>query len=382
MRIDAHVHYTPPSLAADLESFAQREPLWGLMLTGGAKSIQGWAEAETMIAEMDAADLDHVILLGEYRLQHDSCVARNNQAIEIIRRWPARVSAFAVLQPADPERAIDELDRCLDAGMRGVGELNPYGCGVRLDDRRFLQVVEACILRQVPLNLHINEAVGHYYPGKSTTPLVHYDQLIGRYPELTLILSHWGGGMLFYELMPEVRKRLRNVYYDCAASPLLYPSEKIFSIALSCVEQHKILYGSDYPLNLYPGKHRQPGFKPFLDEIESLGLPEETLDKILGGNAARLLGLTSAAPAARKEPLAPRARQRADTGAAEITAQMSVQWVAHAWPQTQAVFERYGIAWQDQPVPYWEPIAQAAAAQGYSADQRQRLLEDLRQSLT
>jgi len=48
---------------------------------------------------MDTAEIDRVVLMGEYRRSHDGCVARNDQALAIIRRWPARVAAFAMLQP-------------------------------------------------------------------------------------------------------------------------------------------------------------------------------------------------------------------------------------------------------------------------------------------
>ena len=101
MRIDAHVHYTPPSLAAELDTFIQQEPFWGLMLApdAGGGSVQGWATAERMIADMDAAGIDKVVLMGEYRRTHDGCVARNDQALAIIRRWPTRVAAFAMIQP-------------------------------------------------------------------------------------------------------------------------------------------------------------------------------------------------------------------------------------------------------------------------------------------
>ncbi len=210
MLIDAHVHYMPPSLAADLDAFIQAEPFWGLMLApdAGGKSLQGWAKAERMIADMDVAGIDRVVLMGEYRRSHEGCVARNDQALEIIRRWPDRVSAFAVIQPKAGQAALDELARCLDGGMAGVGELGPYGQGYRLDDPNFLRLAEACILRGIPLNLHTNEEVGHYYPGKATTPLRDYYQLASRYPELKLILAHWGGGLFFYELMPETRRTL------------------------------------------------------------------------------------------------------------------------------------------------------------------------------
>ncbi len=131
MRIDAHIHDIPPALAADLDAFIAAEPFWGLMLAPlpDGRSIQGWATAERMIADMGAAGIDKVVLMGEYRRSHEGCVARNDQALEIVRRWPDRVIAFAMLQPKAGQAALDELARCLDGGMSGVGELSPYGQG-------------------------------------------------------------------------------------------------------------------------------------------------------------------------------------------------------------------------------------------------------------
>ena len=298
MRIDAHVHYTPPSLAAELDLFVQQEPFWGLMLAhdAGGASVQGWATAERMISDMDAAGLDRVVLMGEYRRTHEGCVARNDQALAIIHRWPTRVAAFAMIQPKAGPAALDELARCLDGGMIGAGELGPYAQGYRLDDADFLRLAEACIRRGIPLNLHTNEEVGHFYPGKAITPLRAYYRLAERYPELKLILAHWGGGLFFYELMPEVRRVLRNVWYDTAASPLIFPTCDIFDVALRCIDHRKILYASDYPLRLYPRRQPEPDFRPFLTEIDALGLAPDVQADILGGNAARLFGWVEAPP--------------------------------------------------------------------------------------
>jgi len=391
VRIDAHVHYTPPEMAADLRAFAEQEPYWGLLVAGAdaRNSVQGWATAETMIADLDAAGIDRVVLMGEYRQQHAGCVGRNDESLAIMRRWPERVSAFAVVQPRAGRKALDELKRCLDAGMAGVGELGPYGQDCPLDDRGFAAVAEACIRYGVPLNLHVSEEIGHFYLGKSTTPLLHYYGLAQRYPELKLILAHWGGGLLFYEIMPEVRRTLKNVWYDTAGSPLLFPTEAIFRTALQCVDHRKLLYGSDYPLLIYPRKQRTPDFRPFLAEIAGLGLAPAVYDDIMGRNAARLLGLESShAPGAAEPPgvsrvshmpgtaEAPGMSPGASSGAA-IGRLMAVSAVAQAWPETQRVFEKYRIPWRDTPVPYWEPIVQAAAARGWGPKDQRRLLDDL-----
>jgi predicted TIM-barrel fold metal-dependent hydrolase len=64
---------------------------------------------------------------------------------------------------------------------------------------------------------------------------------------MKIVLAHWGGGILFYELMREVSDLMSNVFYDTAATPLLYKNE-IFNTSLNAVGARKILFGSDYPL--------------------------------------------------------------------------------------------------------------------------------------
>lgn len=390
MRIDAHVHYVPPSLAQNLANFAEQEPYWGLLLQplSSKRAVQGWATAECMLEDMDKAGLDRVILVGEYFQRHENCVARNSQAIEIMKRWPDRVIAFAVIQPKAGQPALAELKRCVEHGLRGVGELNPYAQGYRMDDPDFLRVVEACLGYNLPLNLHINEEVGPYYPGKSATPLRHYYELARRFPELKLILAHWGGGLFFYEIMPRVRRDLQNVWYDTAASPLLYPTKRIFEVALNCIDHHKIFYGSDYPLLLYPRQQSEPGFGLFVDEIKQLGWPDELYDDIMGNNIARLLGLldeqqvehpgegqTAVTPPAK--PSAPVISINNSKKDKKIDGFMAVSMVAEVWPETRPVFEKFGIPWQDSTVPFWEPIIQAAGAAGWGPAAQQRLLDEL-----
>lgn len=381
MRIDAHVHYTPPSMRDDLANMAEQEPYWALLAGADAAthSVQGWATEERMIEDMDQAGIQIAVIQSEYRMKHESCTPRNDQALEIIRRYPGRVIAFACLQPKAGRQALDELERCIDGGMKGVGELNPYGQGHTLDDPDFLNLVEACIQHDLPLNLHVSEEIGHFYLGKSTTPLWHYYQLACRYPELKLILAHWGGGLLFYEMMPEVRRNLRNVWYDTAASPLLYPTARIFKTALDCVSPKKLLFGSDYPLLVYPFRQQEPDMRPFIAEVDGLELAGDVYEDIMGDNAARLLGLVPKDIAA--EPAPVRRKNRTEEERTKITGMMPVSGVAARWVETRTVFERHGIHWKETIVPYWEPIVQAAAARGLSPREQRTLIDELNRAI-
>ncbi len=359
MIIDAHVHYTPPALQAWLAKQGDKEPYWDLLLNS-PQSIQGWATAETMIAHMDTAGIDKVVLVGEYWQQHTSCVRRNDQVLGLMAQFPERIMAMAIVQPTAGDAALREAERCLDAGMIGLGELNPYAQNFALDDPRFSALVTLCETRNAPINLHVGEEIGGYYLGKSTTPLRHYYDLVCRFPAVKWVLAHWGGGLLFYEMMPKVRRQLKHVWYDTAASPLLYPTKRIFETALSCVDPAKIIYGSDYPLRLYPRKMTGPDFVPFLQAIRKQKLANEA--DILGRNFINMLAYVP-----EKQNVTSNMPDMGGTVAGMIAAD----------PRNAAVFAQHRLPTRDSALPTWEPVRQAAAARGFGRAAQDDLLDAL-----
>jgi uncharacterized protein len=94
-----------------------------------------------------------------------------------------------------------------------------------------------------------------------------------------VILAHFGGGLAFYELMPEVSHILSNTYYDTAAAPFLY-APQIYRALIAIRGSSKILFGSDWPL-LDPVK--------VADHIKSANLDQNDIENILHANAERLL---------------------------------------------------------------------------------------------
>ena len=125
---------------------------------------------------------------------------------------------------------------------------------------------------------------GHMYPGKGkTTPGVLY-RFIHNFPESVIVCAHWGGGLPFYTLMPEVAEAMRNVYYDTAASPFLY-SEEIFQTVVGLQGADRILFGTDFPLM----RHGR-----LMKQIEDAPISLEANRSILGDSAEALLGLPRA----------------------------------------------------------------------------------------
>ncbi len=206
----------------------------------------------------------------------------NDAILEAVQRFPSRLVGFGCFSPEEPERAIEEIGRCVDGGIRGIGELGFYTRGMtQRDFVRMEPICKAISKIGIPLLLHVSETVGHAYPGKGETDLREVYRFVSAFPDLTVILAHWGGGLIFYEMMPSVAEVTQRVYYDTAASPFLYRKD-IYRVAHEIIGPDRILFGSDYPLI------RQ---ERYLNEIKDAGLDPEQLDKILGENMSKLLGL-------------------------------------------------------------------------------------------
>jgi uncharacterized protein len=92
----------------------------------------------------------------------------------------------------------------------------------------------------------------------------------------------------FQEHNPYIRKRWRNVFYDTAALPLLYDLQVIPQL-IAAVGSEKLLYGSDYPLRIFPASQAEASFQPFIDRLRSVIVNDEDRRKVLGANAQRLI---------------------------------------------------------------------------------------------
>lgn len=286
MIVDAHTHLFSPAVVTERARYAARDSFFGYLYGSPRAHTLGAAE---LLAAMDAAGVDKSVVVGWPWQSNDLCSEQNSWLIEIARQHRDRLIVLGTAQPRAGDAALREFRRGIENGLAGLGELNADGQGFRLDDDGFLALAHAAIELRVPLLLHTNEPVGHAYPGKGQLPLAAIYALVKQLPALRLVLAHWGGGYPFYELMPEVRAASQNIFYDTAASPLLY-SPGIFRAVANIVGAEKILFGSDFPLILYPKRRKEPEMQSFLDEVRGSGLSTQELGRVLGGNAARVFG--------------------------------------------------------------------------------------------
>lgn len=281
--IDSHVHLYPPEVNRDPAAWAaaQREPHWAGLCTRRRKdgrAVQGFPSLDQLLRDMDAAGIAKAVLLGWYWERHETCATQNRFYADCVRVHPDRLAAFATVQPKAGAAAFEEACRAMDDGLVGFGELSPHSQHFDLDDPVWRQVLALAAEWKVPVNLHVTDPVGRNYPGRVNTPLADFIRLARECPATKFILAHWGGGLAW----SQEAAALPNVWFDTAASPLLYGPE-VWRKAPS----DRVLFGTDYPLVLYPKTETAPGFGGLLTEARNAGAPVA----VLGGNAAHWSGL-------------------------------------------------------------------------------------------
>jgi len=278
MIIDFHCHVFPPHIKKNRNRYIESDPTFAILYDDKKAKL---ATTEELIASMDRAGVDKSVILNIGWMTHELTVETNDYILESVARYPDRLIGFCSVQPLAYEAALEEVERCAKAGARGIGELRPDIQMFDLcDDQVMGPLMKMMKKHKLILLSHASEPVGHIYPGKgSVTPDMLYPFIAG-YPDITMVLAHWGGGLPFYALMPEVKETLKNVYFDSAASPFLY-SPQVYDQVSQLVGAEKILFGSDYPL-LEQGRS--------LQEVAPQ-MTTEARDLVLGGNAARLLGI-------------------------------------------------------------------------------------------
>lgn len=277
--IDSCTHVLPPAFGLDREQVSRADNTFRSLFADPRAKI---AQTEDLLASMNAAGIDVSVCAGFGWTDPGVAQTANDYNLEAAQQHPDRFVAFCSVNPLWGDEAVDEVRRCHEAGAKGIGELHPDTQGILDADLAALApVLDTAKELGMPTLIHASEPVGHGYPGKGTVTPELLMALVNAFPNNTFIFSHFGGGLPFYALMPEVRRALKNVYFDSGAFPFLYRPE-VFDVAARAVGVEKILFASDYPVVTQ---------QRALDEFQQSGLSDDQALSVRGNNAAKLLNL-------------------------------------------------------------------------------------------
>lgn len=364
MVIDAHIHMFRPDQMpdpADPEGYLDKQPTYLRLLFKPTKynhSRQGWVTCEKMIEIMDREHIDRVCILGP----EDDYTAKS------FRKFPDRLMPYRYMQigkmKENRKAELHEMRRYIEEeGFFGFGEHHPDLADHELYSSEVIAICELAVELDVPINLHVSEACGHFYYGKSHNPLEEYLWLAKRFPTLKIVLAHWGGGLPFFETIPAIRDTLKNVYYDTAASRLFFDPRKSMEQITKVIDPRKIFYGSDFPLLLHPEEYPDelnPHFVTDRSDFFQANIDPKLMNGIMGPNFARFSGILEDDESAFYATKGTETLHDAfPTG--EVGPNDSTLMTALRFPCVGEVLAKYGLPNTDYRVPPWLGLIQPAA---------------------
>jgi len=338
MIIDFQAHIFPPSYLDEMKRLdgavilEEPDPYSGMSYFYDKKlkcrintaTFQG-QNIERRLEHMDRLGVDvHVLTIpapGADRFEGDGAIkiARiaNDAIAAIARRHPKRFIGFFTLPTCNVKASLDELERSVnELGLKGFGcfaNLN----GQALDREELLPIYERLAKYKLPVYIHptaplATEATGidimptliFGWAFDSTVAMTRlvYGHVLERFPEINFVVADVGGVLAFFAQRAiniysgrteEIRQRyglkenpldsFRRFYVDTADHP---------ASTLRCVKDFfgakRMVLGTNYP---YGPEEGCLLVKNSLKAIDGLELAAAEKAKVLGGNAARILGI-------------------------------------------------------------------------------------------
>lgn len=253
-----------------------------------------------LVAEMDQAGVDRsVIFLGDYGLRLGegtfTVEAENRLTAELARRHPDRLIAFLGVDPRRPG-ALDLFRHGLEAwGVRGM-KMHP-ATGFRPSDPECRPFFELAGRHGVPIACHTGPMVSPLL--SHTCRPIYLDEMAADYPETTIIVQHSGQQAWWREAL-NIAFWKPNLILELSMWQWAYLQDRREFVAAiarmkDTIGVERIVFASDLP-----GLRQAMSLRTWVEVFQNLptlaqqygyDLTEADARAILGGNAARILGL-------------------------------------------------------------------------------------------
>ena len=327
--IDVHAHYFPERFIAAINesggppgvSFDLSKPDAPFFIIGGNRipiDTTYW-DLEQRLRRMDTQGVTlHALSLTTPFVywaapERGAELARlvNDAMIEAHTAFPDRFVGCATLPIQAPELAVKELDRL--AGSRAIraAYMPSSFAGKELSDPSLLPIYAKCESLNLPILLHPDQAaaamganrlqpfylaniLGNPFDTTIAVANLVFGGVMDRFPRLDIVLPHAGGALPYVAgriqhgqaVRPEVQGRaqrpfmeyLRRFHYDAITH-----SPELLRFLIDLVGVDRVMLGSDYCFDM--------GYERPREIIEGLKLSRTERDRILSGNAARVLRL-------------------------------------------------------------------------------------------
>lgn len=275
--IDFHTHFFPNKLMDALWSWFE-EHAWPIRYKN---------YADDMVATLKSHGVSQCVSL-HYPHKAGMAASLNDWTYQLAQNYADFIIPFGSVHPDDADRA-QELEKCFNQyQFKGI-KIHSHVQKVAANDPRLDAVYEVCnahkkiVLIHCGTGPHFKEAPtkGYGYDVTTVSGVKSFAEVIKKYPDITFVVPHFG-----YEEIEDFVALLddyENLYLDTAMA-----LADFFPIKLNpqwfVHYQDRILYGSDFPNIPYAYDHE-------MNRLKEMKLGSEIEAKILGENAAKLLGL-------------------------------------------------------------------------------------------
>ena len=236
-----------------------------------------------VVADLDRRGVELCVVSGRDCETTYGFPANNNSVLEFCKAYPNKFVGFWGIDPHKGMAAVREVEHVIkDLGMRGIAT-DPYLAHCPPSDARYYPIYAKCVELGVPVFVttapppQVPRAIMDYIDPRQI------DVVARDFPELVLIMSH--GGYPFVNEAIFACMRNANVYMDLSEYELA-PMAEVYVDAINKMIGDKVIFASAHP---------------FIEQAEairiynSLSISEETREKFMYKNAARILGLDQSA---------------------------------------------------------------------------------------
>jgi predicted TIM-barrel fold metal-dependent hydrolase len=218
----------------------------------GRRSSSDWTDVDNLIEAAGVLGIERIFcslpITGGVMANIDVVRDANNSVLESMKRHPKQIAGYCFVQPGNGAAALDEMERCLDAGMMGVKLYNQF----KFTDPEVFPIAEKCIARGIPFLGHsaflTDPRTLAMQP--KTSHALDFCALARRYPELLLIVGHVNGGG-DWEWQIKGLRECANVYIDTSGSVL---EDDTIGQCVRALGHQRVLFATDGTLEGCVGK--------------------------------------------------------------------------------------------------------------------------------
>lgn len=272
--IDAHVYCIPEMDLNHVRwssSAGMKRIFKAIYCNADGMAVSQLARPDKILDSMKQSGINKSVLVSFPWPDPYLCDLNNAYILNTVKK-DNNFLAICSVTPND-EYAIKKVEDLVESGAIGI-KINPNWQNFRFSNRVFHDVLNLIEKKNLFLLLHVDQSYKH-----QTASANFLVKCAESHPNLKILAAHMGGLVGAYELIPSIKNKLKNVWYDTAISATPEFIKFYCDIGL----HDKVIFGTDFPFN---HSHSQ---EQLLNDLLLMGIDQNKIKNILSVNFEKML---------------------------------------------------------------------------------------------